>query len=332
MKLLVFEYINGGGFAGHEIPASLRREGALMLQTLLDELKSLRGVQLMTLLERRCHAIDLPKACEVFWVDETIALKDSLRSLLADCDAFWPIAPENDGILTDLARLAEECKVPLLLSDASTVALCSDKKATYQALLEASLPVVDTRLLMDYLQSPPPFESVVIKPIDGAGCVDTRLFQDSKAYLDWVRSLQNPEVYVVQPFIRGVAKSWSALFKAGQAWLLSCNRQQVIIRHQAFSLQACQVNIDRPWPNHYQAIIDEVARALPGLWGYVGIDFIDNETQGPMILEINPRLTTSYVGLGPAMAMNVAEQVLALSHAEPCLPQNPSDRFVVSMS
>lgn len=330
MKLLVFEYINGGGCAGDEISASLQQEGALMLQTLLNELKPLQDVQLTLTLDRRCHSIDLPEGCEVFWVDETTDLLDCLQSLLSKCDAFWPIAPENDGILTELAGLAEKCQVSLLLSNASTVALCSDKKATYQALLEASLPVVETRSLLDCLQFFP-FEKVVVKPIDGVGCVDSRLFVESKSYLEWVRSLQNPQAYVVQPFITGVAKSWSALFNAGQAWLLTCNRQHVVISDQGFSLQACQVNVDRPWPNHYLAIIDEVALALPGLWGYVGIDFIDTQSQGPMILEINPRLTTSYVGLGRAMAMNVAEQVLALCHSKPSLPQTSSDSFLVSI-
>jgi predicted ATP-grasp superfamily ATP-dependent carboligase len=219
----------------------------------------------------------------------------------------------------------------MLLSDAATVALCSDKSATYQALLAANLPVVETRLLVDCLQGQP-FETVVVKPIDGVSCVDSRIIENSMDYLAWVHSLRNPEAYVVQPFVSGEAKSWSALFKAGQAWLLSCNRQQVVIKDHGFSLQACEVNIDRPWPDHYQAIIDKVALALPGLWGYVGIDFIDTQSQGPMILEINPRLTTSYVGLGRSMVLNVAEQVLGLRDAEPSIPQSVSPSYLVSIS
>jgi predicted ATP-grasp superfamily ATP-dependent carboligase len=331
LKLLVFEYINGGGCAGHELSTSLQREGALMLQTLLNELKSLKQVQLTITLDRRCHAIELPEDCEVFWVDETTSLMDSLRSLLSACDAFWPIAPESDGILTELAHLAEDCQVPMLLSDAATVALCSDKRATYQALLAANLLVVETRLLVDCLHGPP-FETLVVKPIDGVSCVDSRIIENSMDYLAWIHSLRNPEAYVVQPFVAGEAKSWSALFKAGRAWLLSCNRQQVVINDHGFSLQACEVNVDRPWPEHYQAIIDKVALALPGLWGYVGIDFIDTQSQGPMILEINPRLTTSYVGLGRSMVLNVAEQVLGLRDAEPCIPQSVSPSYLVSIS
>ena len=51
--------------------------------------------------------------------------------------------------------------------------------------------------------------------------------------------------------------------------------------------------------------------AIPSLRGYVGIDFIQTE-EGPMVLEINPRLTTSYCGLRSALGVNVADLVLQL--------------------
>ncbi len=40
MKILVFEYITGGGFNKQELPDSLASEGRLMLNALLDNLRS----------------------------------------------------------------------------------------------------------------------------------------------------------------------------------------------------------------------------------------------------------------------------------------------------
>ncbi len=54
-----------------------------------------------------------------------------------------------------------------------------------------------------------------------------------------------------------------------------------------------------------------VAAALPGLWGYVGADVVDGP-DGPAVIEINPRLTTSYVGLAESLGINPAGLVLAL--------------------
>jgi len=46
-----------------------------------------------------------------------------------------------------------------------------------------------------------------------------------------------------------------------------------------------------------------VVQALPGLRGLVGVDYIQTK-DGPVVLEINPRATTSYAGLRAAMAQN----------------------------
>ena len=55
---------------------------------------------------------------------------------------------------------------------------------------------------------------------------------------------------------------------------------------------------------------------MPGLWGYAGVDLIVSD-QGPVVLEVNPRLTTSYAGLSQALNMNVAEKILALQYTPP---------------
>ena len=50
--------------------------------------------------------------------------------------------------------------------------------------------------------------------------------------------------------------------------------------------------------------------SLPGLWGYFGVDLILSGG-GPVVVDVNPRLTTSYAGLRPALGINAAGMVLA---------------------
>jgi predicted ATP-grasp superfamily ATP-dependent carboligase len=52
-----------------------------------------------------------------------------------------------------------------------------------------------------------------------------------------------------------------------------------------------------------------VAAAIPGLSGFVGVDMIVDR-QGPVILEVNPRLTSCYPGLSRSLGANVAEMLL----------------------
>jgi predicted ATP-grasp superfamily ATP-dependent carboligase len=59
------------------------------------------------------------------------------------------------------------------------------------------------------------------------------------------------------------------------------------------------------------SLADRIAAAIPGLWGYVGVDLVLTR-DGPVVLEINPRLTTSYCGMGQALGINTAGLVLSL--------------------
>jgi hypothetical protein len=59
------------------------------------------------------------------------------------------------------------------------------------------------------------------------------------------------------------------------------------------------------------ALGGRIAAAIPDLWGYVGVDLVATAS-GPVVLEVNPRLTTSYCGLRLALQVNAAELVLGL--------------------
>src|SRR5262249_11900910 len=69
-----------------------------------------------------------------------------------------------------------------------------------------------------------------------------------------------------------------------------------------------------PIPPDLAARAEAVARqaidCVRGLRGYVGVDVVLGETRD-WAIEINPRLTTSYVGLRQLAAFNLAEAMLA---------------------
>ena len=58
-----------------------------------------------------------------------------------------------------------------------------------------------------------------------------------------------------------------------------------------------------PVSKELQDWAQQVVQALPGLRGLVGVDYIQTK-DGPVVLEINPRATTSYAGLRAAMVQN----------------------------
>ncbi|AMK78618.1 MULTISPECIES: ATP-grasp domain-containing protein [Methylomonas] len=329
MRILVFEYITGGGLVGQALPASLAAEGGLMLQALLTELKCLQDIQLCVPLDQRCARPIMLQEVEIVTVSADCDIFALLWDLLVEVDLFWPIAPESDGILQRLAELAIAANVEILLSNPATLAICADKFATYQELAKQAIPVVETRLLgqgADGLD-----DNVVVKIADGVGCMNSFVI-DAEQLATAVAGLSDPQRYVLQPYTSGQAASLSCLFKSGRAWLICYNHQQIVLENGRFSLQGCLVNMPTDKLDFYRNLIKAIAEALPGLWGYVGIDIIENAEHGPLVLEINPRLTSSYVGIQQATGINVAEQVLSLRHAEPDLQISRNETVQISIN
>jgi hypothetical protein len=67
------------------------------------------------------------------------------------------------------------------------------------------------------------------------------------------------------------------------------------------------------------ALAERAAAAMPAATGYIGVDLVlGREPDGleDAVIEINPRLTTSYVGLRAAATSNLAEAMCRIAHGE----------------
>lgn len=308
MRILVFEYVTGGGMAAETLPPSLAREGDLMLSALLRDLLAVAEVQVVALRDTR---LTVPEGFgdTVDWVklDQHANIEILIRNALSACDAAWIIAPETGGILEYLCRIVETAGKPLLTSPAAVVRIAASKFATVRRLQDHGVPVVPTIPASDWTAGTFP---VVVKPDDGAGCEGARILG---ALAEWREFAERKSFgdYVVQPVIDGEALSLSALFAAGRAKLLTCNRQYIVREQHGFVLRGCGVGAVSGDDALFQELATAVAAALPELWGYAGVDVIRSE-KGLLVLEINPRLTTSYAGVHAATGCNPAELVLSL--------------------
>lgn len=309
MKILLFEYISGGGLNRESIPQSLLREGDSMLRALFDDLRQIPGIHLSVMRDARFDARFAMKAqAEVIWVEPHDDFDDRWRYSIQRVDAVWPIAPESGRVLERLCAEVREARKILLNSPAEAVALTASKLQTLTCLEAARIGVMPSLRLVDFRdQFSGPW---VIKPDDGAGCEGIRLVRELKE-LDLLQVQESARTMLIQPYVEGCAMSISALFRNGEALLLSCNRQLIVQRDAGFSLAACTVNVRLADFGIFVELVNAIARAIPNLFGYVGVDLIYAEGK-VKVLEINPRLTTSYTGLSLALHRNVAAMVLDL--------------------
>jgi len=310
VKILIFEYITGGGFNNQALPESLAKEGLLMLTALLDNLFAIKQLQLVLLLDERFTDLACP-GCKVIEIRPEHDVLEQFTTAASSCDAVWPIAPEFDGILQQLCEIVVSLDKIILTSPASAVAIAGDKYKAYQRLKAHQINTVPTRIFAHDGYLPGEW---MVKPVDGVGCADSYLINELG---DYERMLKRDGKYIIQPHLNGRKTSLSCLFKQGKAWLVCVNLQKFSLNHKQYQLAEIIVN-HQPATADYQKIADSVARAVPDCWGYVGIDLIETSEQ-VWVLEINPRLTTSFTAIYAALGINIAEAVLQLLSGDPKL-------------
>lgn len=300
-KILIFEYITGGGLAGQQLPVALIVEAELMLQALVTDLVGLPELEITVLRDARLQALDAVKNLLV----ENLEDKNLLwHEALMKTDAAWVIAPETDGVLAGLCREVEAAGVCSLNCSAEAIALTTSKSKTAKWLMEHDIPVVENQMT----ELPP--ARWVVKPDDGVGCEDIHLFPDQRTATNWLETKTDGREWILQPWLEGEQLSISLLCKQGEALILSVNRQHLVTREGGLKLTACEVNALEILPE-FRQLAEQIVKLIPGLWAYIGIDLVLT-SYGPVAVEINPRLTTSYAGLSEALGLNLAAMILSL--------------------
>jgi predicted ATP-grasp superfamily ATP-dependent carboligase len=310
--ILVFEYIVGGGYSHDELPESLTREGLLMLKTLVAELSELSSVNITVMIDgRMLNFVEFSEPVNTVIVEQGSPYLPIFKRLLDTCDAVWPIAPETCGILGLLSEIIESSGKTLHNSTSNAVKLAGNKWLTYQRLCQHTIDTPITYLLSSFTYKNGEW---MIKAIDGVGSCDSYYVNSLEAYLEVTNKLILGN-YIIQAHIDGVATSLSCLFKNGTGHLLTVNLQQFDLVDKTYQLKQILVNFKKS-DKDYQNIVDRIATAVPGLRGYVGIDLIEHRNGKVYILEINPRLTTSYAGIKKATGINIAECVIEINNKE----------------
>jgi predicted ATP-grasp superfamily ATP-dependent carboligase len=224
-------------------------------------------------------------------------------------DACWIVAPETDGLLGRLQAAVGARR--WIGCDGDAIRCASSKRATLAALAAQGL------------QTPLTFSAThrgrwLVKPDDGAGCLDTRVHADRDAALaDLGQRRRRGQSATLEPFIDGEALSISMLAGADLARVVALNRQRIGIGADG---GLCDLGVESAAiaagtdarASDLQALAAAVVRALPGLRGFVGVDVVWNQERGAVPIEINPRVTCAYVGLSGKLDRNLAADVLRL--------------------
>ncbi len=231
------------------------------------------------------------------WTIERIGTNGSshrVRDLAALADFTVLVAPETTGILARLTREFRAAGASVLGSSPEAIDLTGNKDRFARWLSEHGFSTPPSRTVIPASGLPADTQyPAVLKPIDGAGSIDTYYLSDARSLSAEARGLP---VALLQPFVPGVPMSASFLVdRLRRAWPIGVGTQHVKVDHGRFAYRGGRLPVSCPSAERPLRLLVE---SIPGLRGFVGVDFIwDAGRDLATVLEINPRPTTSCVGL-----------------------------------
>jgi predicted ATP-grasp superfamily ATP-dependent carboligase len=304
MKILVAEYAVGGG----EGSESLLREGQAMLSTLKTSFK------------RSGDKVVYPEAETDF--------EAAVERLSKECDAGIVIAPDNKLYL--LTKLLESNTVNLGCPS-EFVKICTDKLRTSEMLSAEGIPVPRIVPVEDVARNEK--QRYVSKP--RYGCASENVFVLNGGNHHEVLSRYDNSDYIITEFIRGEDISSSVI--AGKTVVLPLTINKQLIRkdgeHLRYEGGYVPYRMDHEAASAIMRISESVVTKLHGA-GYVGIDFVLAEQGKAYVVDVNPRPTTSIVGIAKVLNYEVADLLLRAKFGTLPLPEDvkTEGRFVFDLS
>jgi predicted ATP-grasp superfamily ATP-dependent carboligase len=257
----------------HELPDSVVREGRAMLEALVKDARQLDPrVQVVVASE----LTELPAASQG--------------------DYALVIAPEFDSILQACVERMLALGYALLGPLPSAISLTADKWKLYQHWHQRGVPTPTTSIG----KPESPTGRYLTKHRYGAGSLGIQPWQSGMA-------LQAD--HLVQQELSGEALSIALLLTRNGTMRPLPAARQFISTDGHYSYQGGELLNDPSLQKAMEKLAYAAVADIPGLQGYVGIDMVLSDDI-LYAIEINPRLTTSYLGLRQVVSPNLLELML----------------------
>ncbi len=147
MKIILYEYASGGGYAGQQLPTGILAEGFGMLRSVVADFKA-NGDEVTILLDARLSKLNPPiDADHTFPIMYPEEPEKLLTNLAKINDSIYIIAPETGQTLQTIVELAEKTGKTTLNCKSTTIAKVADKALLYTNLKEQGFPIPKTLLI-----------------------------------------------------------------------------------------------------------------------------------------------------------------------------------------
>ena len=342
MDVYVEEFLTAGGCyrACVEPTGSLATEGLAMVQAVVADLLAVPGVTVTLPWDVRLSGRQ-PPGLAVRPVASDADLEAVRAAGLAGSDAALLIAPECDGEQARLTEQATKAGAWLLSPDLPFVRLAGDKNRTAEVLAAARVPVPEGWPAGGSAGWPPWPGPCVVKPSDGAGCIAVVRYGNREAYEAMIRTpapqedrerWERDEVaapWRVERWIDGTAASCLVLMLPGRLVTLPAASQAIVVARdrdgERLAYRGGRVGLPAAWDGIARSVARQAVAAIRDATGstgggLVGVDLVltgNHPRRAPWatVIEVNPRLTTSYIGVRRSVGVNLLAALIDPRHA-----------------
>ncbi|MFW9988527.1 MAG: ATP-grasp domain-containing protein [Candidatus Odinarchaeota archaeon] len=297
-----------------------------MLRSIIADFKAL-DFEIYTILDYRISFLSSFLQADIIKIvrekDDYIKL---FREMVNESNYNFIIAPETSMVLYNLTNIVQKCNKMVLSTNLKGITCGTSKTQTYQYFKKRKVLTPKTyRIRSKRDNSNKNFliqkfkelkNSIVIKPEDGVGAENIFYFEKESEFLTFLINinshLDKNRNYILQEFIEGNNLSVSLIGLSNSdenPLFLSINSQDINLKNSTPEYLGGYTPL-----HNYEGIIGKLQPVLNKIntlkiEGYFGIDFIEQHNGLLNFIEINPRLTTSYIGLRNTINMNCAELI-----------------------
>ena len=332
-RIFIFEFVSGGGFNKVKIPITLFCEGYGMLRSIIMDFKFL-NFEISTMLDYRIfHLSNFLPVDELSIIRNMDNFLKKFKTKVKESEYTFIIAPESSKILYKLTKIVKKSNRILLSTNLEGIRVGMSKFNTYYffkgnkttAPKTYLIPMKKKQLDIDFilqkfniLKKP-----MIIKPEDGVGAESIYYFetqyQIKHFFQEYKHKVEYGRKYIIQEFIEGKDLSASLIgvpyimdSQIKNPVLLSINAQNVNIKNSNYNSEYyggyTPVEDYQKTKNSLSLLLEKIN--FSEFSGYFGIDFIRTADSKIYFIEINPRLTTSYIGLRNVINLNPAKLIL----------------------
>jgi tyramine---L-glutamate ligase len=325
MRVFLYEFTCCGRCSNSISSRELRAEGWAMLSALVEDFQRIPEVEVLSFLNSNVFGNNHQRPfLHIDLEDE----ERTFREFARQADITLVIAPEFENILSRRCEWVQEGGGRLLGPCLDAIRTTADKYDLRQILRDCGVPTPECHLLAEKNRRDVPSFPAVLKPRFGAGSLTTYLVGSAEELERLGGSAE--EEMILQPFVPGQPASVS-FFIGPQQRLPLLPASQIISDDGRFHYLGGEIPLPAPLAKRAQSLATRAIDAISGLQGYVGVDLVLGTAEDgnqDWVIEINPRLTTSYIGLRTLAETNLAETLLEVALGQEAPPLRWRSGFV----